>query len=210
MRNEKPLSEREEQDIVNAIVEFIQAIVHSVLYDRCIYPRESFEQCRLYGIVVYRNRHPDVVGYVEDSVQHMLGPLREKRLVEFQIPVYHHDGGGMAYRLRERYRIVFEDPRGGSDGGGDMKRDDWYRVFDDCKAALMRLQALSSSDMMPEAVVGQSTFRLCLKVRGREDIEELIRVDEDEDAPVENGCMTLAVRTVHLSLCTMVCMIDAC
>lgn len=199
------LSEREEQDILNAIVEFVQAAVHSVLYYRSIYPRESFERCRLYGIVVYRNRHPDVVRYVEESVQHIIGPLRGKRLVEFQIPVYHHDDDEriVEQKVRERYRIVFQDPRGAH--SGDMTRDDWYRVFDGCKAALMRLQAISSSDMMPEAIAGQSTFRLNLIVRGREGMEELMPVD-DESA--EDGSLTLPLRTVQLSICTMVCMVD--
>lgn len=199
------LSEREEQDILNAIVEFIQAAVHSVLYYRSIYPRESFERCRLYGIVVFRNRHPDVVRYVEESVQHILGPLREKRLVEFQIPVLylHNDERIVEQRVRERFRIMFLDPRGGD--GGDMTRDDWYRVFDDCKATLMRLQALSSSDMMPEAVVGQSSFRLNLIVRGREGMEELMCVD---GVSTEDGSITLPLRTVQLPMCSMVCMID--
>lgn len=199
------LSEREEQDILNAIVEFIQAAVHSVLYYRSIYPRESFERCRLYGIVVFRNRHPDVVRYVEESVQHILGPLREKRLVEFQIPVLylHNDERIVEQRVRERFRIVFQDPRGGD--GGDMTRDDWYRVFDDCKATLMRLQALSSSDMMPEAIVGHSSFRLNLIVRGREGMEELMCVD---GVSTEDGSITLPLRTVQLPMCSMVCMID--
>jgi hypothetical protein len=47
-----------------AVVQFLEAAVHTVLRARSVYSPSLFESRRLYGIVVTQCRHPGVCGYV--------------------------------------------------------------------------------------------------------------------------------------------------
>ena len=40
-----------------AVLEFVSALVHLVLYKRSVYPVETFERRRLFDLVVYRCAH---------------------------------------------------------------------------------------------------------------------------------------------------------
>jgi hypothetical protein len=40
--------------VEQAVVEFVKALVHLVLYTRRVYPQETFERRRLFDVVVYR------------------------------------------------------------------------------------------------------------------------------------------------------------
>lgn len=40
--------------VEQAVLEFVRALVHHVLYTRRVYPEETFERCRLFDVVVYR------------------------------------------------------------------------------------------------------------------------------------------------------------
>jgi hypothetical protein len=50
--------------LIDAVLEFLSAAVHTVLKARNVYSAELFENRRLYGISVSQCRHPDVCLYV--------------------------------------------------------------------------------------------------------------------------------------------------
>jgi hypothetical protein len=50
--------------LIDAVLEFLSAAVHTVLKARNVYSAELFENRRLYGISVSQCRHPDVCLYI--------------------------------------------------------------------------------------------------------------------------------------------------
>lgn len=52
-----------------AILEFLDAFVHQVLFTRELYSATLFQRKRLYGIAVRRARHPELCDYIADVVR---------------------------------------------------------------------------------------------------------------------------------------------
>jgi len=165
-----------DSDVVESLVELVDAMIHCILYHRSIYPKESFERRQLYGTVVYMNRHPQVVGYIDECMNQFRQLLLEERVIELCIPIMYNNG-----TLRERYRVVLSSNIGGQPRLTEQQQ--WYRLYDDCKAALLRLCALSSSTEMdePSGSEGGSmlddesvTFRVKMKVKGARSIQDWI------------------------------------
>jgi hypothetical protein len=60
------------EQLVSAVLEFLEAAIHTVLKSRNIYSPSLFENRRLYGISVSQCRHPGVCSYIGT----VLGNLR--------------------------------------------------------------------------------------------------------------------------------------
>lgn len=81
--------------VIQVVCEFLEAVIHHVLYSKGLYPPESFERRRLYGIGVQRSRYPELVTYISQAVADLAVRTRtdgtrgpgEK---EMQRPVNHH------------------------------------------------------------------------------------------------------------------------
>ena len=56
------------QGLVGAFADFLIAAIHTILYERGIYPRESFLSARKYNFPVRQNRHPKVCKWIVDAV----------------------------------------------------------------------------------------------------------------------------------------------
>ena len=56
------------QSVVSAFCEFLTVSVHTLLYERDIYPRTSFLAARKYNHAVRQSRHPKVCKWVADAV----------------------------------------------------------------------------------------------------------------------------------------------
>ena len=54
--------------LVVAFTEFLTVAIHLILYERNIYPRESFLKTRKYDFPVQQNRHPKVCKWIMDAV----------------------------------------------------------------------------------------------------------------------------------------------
>jgi mitotic spindle assembly checkpoint protein MAD2B len=54
--------------LVDVLLEFLEALIHQVLFIRQLYSPELFERQRLYGIAVRRSRHPELNAYIADAV----------------------------------------------------------------------------------------------------------------------------------------------
>ena len=56
------------QAVVSAYVDFLTVAIHTILYERNIYPQTSFIKARKYNYPVKQNRHPKVCKWIQDAV----------------------------------------------------------------------------------------------------------------------------------------------
>jgi len=56
------------QAVVSTFCEFLTVAIHTILYERNIYPRTSFLTARKYNYPVRQNRHPKVCKWIQDAV----------------------------------------------------------------------------------------------------------------------------------------------
>lgn len=51
-----------------AFTDFLTVAIHTILYERAIYPRSSFLTARKYNFSVRQNRHPKVCQWIQDAI----------------------------------------------------------------------------------------------------------------------------------------------
>ena len=56
------------QAVVSAFSEFLIVAIHTILYERDIYPRTSFLSAKKYNYPVKQSRHPKVCQWIQDAV----------------------------------------------------------------------------------------------------------------------------------------------
>ncbi len=56
------------QAVVWAFNEFLTVAIHTILYERNIYPQNSFISARKYNYPVKQSRHPKVCKWIQDAV----------------------------------------------------------------------------------------------------------------------------------------------
>ena len=54
--------------VVLAFSDFLTVAIHTILYERDIYPRTSFLSARKYNYPVKQSRHPKVCKWIQDAV----------------------------------------------------------------------------------------------------------------------------------------------
>jgi mitotic spindle assembly checkpoint protein MAD2B len=54
--------------VVLAFKDFLTVAVHTILYERDIYPQTSFLKARKYNYPVRQSRHPKVCKWIQDAV----------------------------------------------------------------------------------------------------------------------------------------------
>ena len=62
-----------------ALTEFLECSIHSILYVRGIYPAALFEQRQYLGVSVWQSRHPDINTYVRrvlDNAKPLLAQVK--------------------------------------------------------------------------------------------------------------------------------------
>lgn len=56
------------QAVVLAFRDFLTVAIHTILYERDVYPRASFLKARKYNYPVRQSRHPKVCRWIQDAV----------------------------------------------------------------------------------------------------------------------------------------------
>lgn len=56
------------QVVVSAFTDFLTVAIHTILYERDIYPRSSFLAARKFNCPVRQSRHPKVCQWIQDAV----------------------------------------------------------------------------------------------------------------------------------------------
>lgn len=192
------------------VTQFLEAVAHTVLYYRNVYPPTSFENTQLYGMVVHQNRHPLVGDYIREAMVKATSSTHV--LCEVRIIIHGDDGarlpqGEKSTRIAdeerpkqdenkdgnrdEMYRLVFSpsvfpfDPTQTAldDSKSPIRHDKkidanherqaeklkWYRMQDDFKATLLRLEVLCRAQPVPcvddPEALARRTFRIQLVTR---------------------------------------------
>lgn len=82
------------QAVVSTLSDFLTVAVHTILYERDIYPRTSFLSARKYNYPVRQNRHPKVCKWITDAVAAV-----EKELLKASISFSGINGGTFYFGL---------------------------------------------------------------------------------------------------------------
>jgi mitotic spindle assembly checkpoint protein MAD2B len=56
------------RELIQAFTNFLTVAIHTILYERGIYPQSSFLSARKYEFAVRQNRHPKVCEWINDAV----------------------------------------------------------------------------------------------------------------------------------------------
>ena len=56
------------QAVVSAYSDFLTVAIHTILFERNIYPENSWIKARKYNFPVRQNRHPKVCQWIQDAV----------------------------------------------------------------------------------------------------------------------------------------------
>lgn len=63
------------QAVVSAYCDFLTVAIHTILYERNIYPQTSFLKARKYNYPVRQSRHPRVCKWIMDAVAAVEGEM---------------------------------------------------------------------------------------------------------------------------------------
>lgn len=77
------------QSFVTTFTDFLTVAVHTILYERNIYPHTSFLSARKYNFSVRQNRHPKVCTYITDAVSAVEAELLKGAVDRVVVVIYH-------------------------------------------------------------------------------------------------------------------------
>jgi mitotic spindle assembly checkpoint protein MAD2B len=103
--------------LVAHFLDFLTVAIHTILYERNIYPRESFISARKYNYPVRQSRHPDLCEWINDAINHL-----EKQLMLCSVEKVSLIIHSLWNDPLERF--VFDLSR-----FPVLKRQDWYTEF---------------------------------------------------------------------------------
>ncbi|KAK9455166.1 DNA-binding protein [Dipodascopsis uninucleata] len=74
-------------DLIDLYADFLIVSIHNILYDRGLYPKESFVLARRYNYAVRKSRHPDVCEWVSNAVASSLQLIRKGEVTKLSLVV---------------------------------------------------------------------------------------------------------------------------
>jgi hypothetical protein len=141
--------------LADALLEFLEAAVHTVLHARGLYPQEVFERRRLYGSCLCpRARHPGVCAYVASALAALRPPLVRGALQEVVVVMREEGGEGAGREGRALEKVSFALHRsaaaaaavaGAGTSATDVPLPDAGALEAAFAAALVKLQHLSQA-----------------------------------------------------------------
>jgi len=72
------------QAIISTFSDFLTVAIHTILYERNIYPSTSFLSARKYNYPVRQNRHPKVCKWIQDAVAAVEAELLKVSTIQTQ------------------------------------------------------------------------------------------------------------------------------
>ncbi|GAB7352425.1 hypothetical protein MBLNU459_g2844t1 [Dothideomycetes sp. NU459] len=76
------------QSFVATFTDFLSVAIHTILYERDIYPRTSFLSARKYNYAVRQNRHPKVCKWIADAVAAVESELLRGTVERVAVVIY--------------------------------------------------------------------------------------------------------------------------
>jgi len=74
--------------LVAHFLDFLTVSIHTILYERNVYPAESFISTRKYNYPVRQSRHPDVCEWVNDAVNHIEKELMKGAIEKISLVIF--------------------------------------------------------------------------------------------------------------------------
>jgi hypothetical protein len=97
----------------------LETVFHQLLYNRHVYPRDTFDFARFLGVRCRVNRHPGVVRYIQDSVKVAVPSVLSGVATEVLLIICETDKSGASTRELETYRLCLSGPYVFSSDPGD-------------------------------------------------------------------------------------------
>lgn len=102
------------QAVVSAYSDFLTVAIHTILYERNIYPQASFIKARKYNLPVRQSRHPKVCKWIQDAVAAVEAEMLKVRMSRhtassaFFMSLFQHmlrrvAGDGISHISRTKY-----------------------------------------------------------------------------------------------------------
>lgn len=74
--------------LVTSFTDFLTVAIHTILYERAVYPQTSFLSARKYNFAVRQNRHPKVCEWINDAVAAVETELLKGTVYRVAIVIY--------------------------------------------------------------------------------------------------------------------------
>ncbi|KAI9801814.1 MAG: hypothetical protein M1825_003187 [Sarcosagium campestre] len=172
------------KSLVSTFTSFLTVAVHTILYERGIYPAETFLSARKYNFPVRQNRHPKLCQWINDAVAAVEAEMIKSTVARVAVVIYSPLSQplerfmfdvsefpsvplGEALTPFESEDGVLLDPvgdRGGGGGGGRQHQPDTnvYDIEEQFRAALQKLVTRSASlSPLPD----DCSFTICIELK---------------------------------------------
>src|ERR1700759_334395 len=103
--------------LVAHFLDFLTVSIHTILYERNVYPAESFISARKYNYPVRQSRHPDVCEWINDAINHIEKELMKCTIERISLVIFSRWDDPLE-------RFVFDLSR-----FPVVNRQDWYTTF---------------------------------------------------------------------------------
>jgi mitotic spindle assembly checkpoint protein MAD2B len=99
------------QSILQTFTDFLTVAIHTILYERALYPSTTFISTRKYNFPVRQNRHPKVCSWINDAVSNISALLLKGTVRRVVVVIYNRDLEVMERFLFDIERFPVVDPK---------------------------------------------------------------------------------------------------
>jgi mitotic spindle assembly checkpoint protein MAD2B len=99
------------QSILQTFTDFLTVAIHTILYERALYPSTTFISTRKYNFPVRQNRHPKVCAWINDAVSNVSTLLLKGTVRRVVVVIFNRDLEVMERFLFDVERFPVVDPK---------------------------------------------------------------------------------------------------
>jgi mitotic spindle assembly checkpoint protein MAD2B len=99
------------QSILQTFTDFLTVAIHTILYERALYPSATFISARKYNFPVRQNRHPKVCSWINDAVSNVSALLLKGTVRRVVVVIYNRDLEVMERFMFDVERFPVVDPK---------------------------------------------------------------------------------------------------
>ncbi|KAG1674710.1 hypothetical protein FOA52_013545 [Chlamydomonas sp. UWO 241] len=159
-----PVAAAAPSDLVDALCEFLEAAVHTVLWASRLYPPELFERVRYGGLTTWRSRHPQLNAYVSDVLEGAKALITSGTAQELAIVLLDAQGAPLE---RITFCVRLTPSTLGAGGGPNSPHFDAEALQSGFTSAVLLLLGASYTHPLPEG----ATFELLLYTSTRAGVD---------------------------------------
>jgi mitotic spindle assembly checkpoint protein MAD2B len=158
------------QSILQTFTDFLTVAIHTILYERGLYPASTFISTRKYNFPVRQNRHPKVCQWINDAVSSVSALLLKGAVRRVVVVIYNRDLEVMERFLFDVERFPVVDPKEAltefEAREGQQMRISVTDVEEQLRATIRKLAYTGSKmGLLPEGC----TYTVAVELRDRAD-----------------------------------------